>query len=55
MKKFKVYSSQLVYHVAEIQAETEEQANEIALADDCLWDFYDCANWQIDAIEELSE
>ena len=52
MKKFKVYSSQLVYHVAEIEAENEEQANEIALADDCLWNFFDCANWQIDNIEE---
>jgi hypothetical protein len=52
MPKFKVYSSQLVYHVTEIEAQDEDQAQEIALADDCLWNFFDCANWQIDQIKE---
>ena len=55
MKKYKVFSSQIVYHSIEIEAKNEEEAQEIAFNDDCLWNFYDCAHWQIETIEEINE
>jgi hypothetical protein len=53
MPKYKVYSSQIVYHVLEVEAETEEQAEELAFNDDANWRWYDCGNWQIETIEEV--
>ena len=53
MKKYKVYSSQLVYHVTEVEAESQEQAEEIAFLEDSDWRFYDCVNWQIENSEEV--
>lgn len=52
-KTYKVYSSQLVYHVAEVEAESQEQAEEIAFVEDANWRFYDCVNWQIEKTEEV--
>ncbi len=53
MKKYKVYSSQLVYHVTEVEAESQEQAEQIAFEEDANWRFYDCVNWQIENCEEV--
>jgi hypothetical protein len=54
MKKYKVYSSQLVYHVTEVEAENQEQAEEIAFEQSHGWRFYDCVNWQIENSEEVT-
>ena len=54
MKKFKVYSSQLVYSVAEIEAEDEEQACEIAWEDNCTWKECQWENWQIESAKEIT-
>lgn len=53
MNKYKVYSSQLVYHVTEVEAESQEQAEQIAFEQDLNWRWYDCANWQIENLEEI--
>jgi hypothetical protein len=55
MKTFKVYSSQIVYHVAEVEAEDAEQAGELAYKQDLNWRWFDCAEWQIDEVEEITE
>jgi len=55
MKKYKVYSSQIIYHVIEVDAETEEQAEEIAFNKSDDWDFFDCADWQIEKTEEVKQ
>ena len=54
MKKFKVYSSQIVYHVIEVDAESIEQAEELGLSkhhkgvesNDNWVDFEDCNVFQ---------
>ena len=53
MKKFKIYSKQFVYSVAEIEAEDEEQACEMASKDNCTWKElkYD---WQIESTQEIT-
>ena len=53
LKTFKVYSSQLVYHVLEVKADTEEQAEEIAFNESDAWQLFDYGNWQIENIEEV--
>jgi hypothetical protein len=53
MKTYKVYSSQLVYHVTEVEAESEEQAEEIAFTRSDDWQWFDCADWQIEKTEEV--
>ena len=53
MPKFKVISSQIVYHSAIIEAGSKDEAEQIAFEGDPKWDFYDCAEWQIDKSEEL--
>lgn len=53
MKKFKVYSSQIVYSVTEIEAESEEQAREIAYEKETDWHFSDYGHWDIETVEEL--
>jgi hypothetical protein len=55
MKKYKVFSSQIVYHYIEIEAENEEEAQEIAFNDSDNWQWFDCGNWQIETIEEINE
>jgi hypothetical protein len=53
MPKYKVYSSQIVYHVLEVEAESEEQAEEIAFNNADDWQWFDCGNWQIENTEEV--
>lgn len=55
MKTYRVYSSQIVYHVAEIEAESPEQAEEIAFAENNDWEWFDSAHWQIEKTEEVTE
>jgi hypothetical protein len=55
LKTFKVYSSQLVYHVLEVKADTEEQAEEIAFNESDAWQVFDYGNWQIENIEEVKQ
>jgi hypothetical protein len=55
MAKYKVYSSQIVYHVIEVEAETEEQAEELAFNDSDNWQWFDCGNWQIENTEEVKQ
>ena len=53
MKTYKIYSSQLVYHVTEIQADDEEQALELAWEDNCDWKEYQLGDWEIEDIVEV--
>lgn len=53
MKTFKVYSSQIIYHVIEVDAESEEQAEELAFNNADDWQWFDCGNWQIENTEEV--
>ena len=53
MPKFKVYSSQLVYHVTEVEAEDKEQAAEIAWEDNCDWKECQLGDWEIEDIQEV--
>jgi hypothetical protein len=53
MPKFKVISSQIVYNSTIVEAENKDEANQLAYEGDPKWDFYDCANWQIDEVEEI--
>jgi hypothetical protein len=53
MKTYRVYSSQLVYHVAEVEAESEEQAEQIAFEEEVDWQWFDAVNWQIEKTEEV--
>lgn len=53
MPKFRVISSQIVYNSTIIEAETKEEADQLAFEGDHKWDFYDCADWQIDEVEEI--
>jgi hypothetical protein len=55
MKTFKVYSSQLVYHVTEVQAEDEEQAIEIAWEDNCEWKECQLGSWEIEDVKEVTQ
>lgn len=52
MRKYQVISSQLVYSSVTIEAESEEEAEEIAFEGDNEWKFYDSADWQIESIKE---
>ena len=55
MKKYKVYSSQIVYHLLEVEAKNEEEAQEIAFHETDNWQWFDCGNWQIEEIHEINE
>jgi hypothetical protein len=55
MPKYKIYSSQIVYHVIEVEAESEEQAEEIAFNNADDWQWFDCGNWQIENTEEVKQ
>ena len=52
MPKYQVISSQLVYSATAIEAESQEQAEELAFEGDNQWRFYDCADWQIESVKE---
>ena len=55
MKKFRIVSSQLVYHETYIMAEDEEEANELVLEDDGSldWKEFHYGDWDIEDIEEV--
>ena len=55
MKKYKVISSQIVYHSTIIEANSEEEADQLAYEGDHKWDFYDCGNWDIEEVEDITE
>lgn len=55
MKTYKVYASQLVYLYKEVQAETAEQAEELAFSgsNDTNWKEFDYGEWAIEKTEEV--
>lgn len=53
MPKYQVISSQIVYNAVTIEAESQEQAEQLAFEGDYQWRFYDCADWQIEKAEEV--
>ena len=53
MPKFKIYASQLVHHVIEVEAKDIDEAENIAWEDDLEWEFSHCGDWEIDDIEEV--
>lgn len=61
MKTFKVYASQLVFYVKEVQAENAEQAEQIAFEqsnnsgdwDD--WVEFDYGEWLIEDVKEVKQ
>jgi hypothetical protein len=55
MPKYKVYSSQLVYHETTVEAEDKEQAMEIAWEDNCDWKQYHLGDWEIEEVKEIQE
>jgi hypothetical protein len=55
MKTYRVYSSQIIYHVAEVEAESEEQAEQIAFEQEVDWQWCDAVNWQIEKTQEVTE
>lgn len=57
MKKFRIVSSQLVYHETYIMAESEDDANEKVLADDGVldWKEFHYGDWEIEDIEEVTQ
>lgn len=48
MPKYKVYSSQIVYHVLEVEANNKEEAEEIAFNSFEEWKEYQLGDWQIE-------
>lgn len=46
MKTFRVYASQVVYHYMDIQAETAEQAEQMAWESEGEWREFDYGDWQ---------
>ena len=56
MKTYRVYASQIVYHYKDVQAESEEQADEIAFTSDwSVWEEYQYGDWQIEEIKEVKQ
>lgn len=55
MAYFNVVIVQTIYEVATVEADTQEQAQEIVLNDtgSLQWDFLDSADWQILEIKEI--
>jgi hypothetical protein len=39
--------------VTEVEAQDEDQAQEIAFNDSDSWQWFDCGNWQIEDIQEV--
>jgi hypothetical protein len=49
MKKYSVYASQLVIYKKEVEANSEEEAQEKAWEDDSLdWNWWDYGDWQLE-------
>lgn len=57
MKKYRVFASQIVYHYKDIEAETIEQAEDIAFSSDSGtdWKEFQYGDWQIEQSRELVE
>ncbi len=56
MPKFIVRASYITYLTAEIEAENEDEAHEIAQnMDGASFDRTDLDDWNIDAVEEITE
>jgi hypothetical protein len=56
MKKYRVFASQIVYHYKDIEAETIEQAEDIAFSNDedfGDWKEFQYGDWQIEQSREL--
>ena len=55
MKKFRIVSSQLVYHETYIVAESEDDAHEKVLEDNGAleWQEFQYGDWEIEDIEEV--
>lgn len=49
MKKFRVIASQVVYSYLDIEAETAEQAEDLALDSYEEWKDLDFQNWQLES------
>lgn len=57
MAIYKVYTSQTVYEIALVEAETKEEAEEIVLNDTgkIQWDYFHSEHWQIEQNELATE
>ena len=57
MKKFRIVSSQLVYHETYVMAESEDDANEQVMEDNGAFDWkeFHYGDWEIEDIEEVKE
>jgi hypothetical protein len=56
MNKYRVVCSQLVYHETFIEAESEDEAQEIAYESDGLnWKEFQYGDWDIEVVELKSE
>lgn len=54
MNKYIVFASEMVYYMKEVEAESQEQADELAL--DLEWDFndsYDVNEFQIEEVRKV--
>jgi hypothetical protein len=53
MSIYKVYTSQTVFEVTSVEAETKEEAEEIVLNDtgELQWDYFQSEHWQIEKYE----
>lgn len=55
MAKFKIYASELVRHVIEIEAATEDEAYQKAWDDGDNWTMLDRLDWNLEDIERVTE
>lgn len=55
MKKFRIVSSQLIYHETYVMADSEDDANEQVLQDNGAFDWreFQYGDWEIEDIEEV--
>lgn len=57
MKKFRIVSSQLIYHETYVMAKSEDDANEQVMEDNGAFDWkeFQYGDWEIEDIEEVKE
>lgn len=55
MKIYRVFASQTVYYVKTIEADSPEQAEELAWEQDngLGWDDFDYGEWQLEEVREI--
>jgi hypothetical protein len=53
MNNYRVVTKQYVYQVAEIRAQSREEAETKALDDAIDWDWCDYGNYEIESVEEV--